>query len=81
MVIRALQQQRIRENIAQAQVYAHRGGGVGKHFFMGGYNFIVFHGFFNVRKTKNPANEVRRVSFLGLQLINRSDQNITGCQI
>ena len=25
-------------------------------------------------KTKNPANEVRRVSYLGLQLINRSDQ-------
>jgi len=30
----------------------------------------------NALKNKNPANEVRRVSYLGLQLISRSDHKL-----
>jgi hypothetical protein len=33
--------------------------------------------FKNALKQKNPANEVRRVSYLGLQLINQSDQKFS----
>jgi hypothetical protein len=56
VVIRTFQQQRIWENVAQAQVDAHRRGGIGQQFFMGGYNFKFLH--YSLRKgikTKKPA--------------------------
>jgi len=42
------------------------------------YFFIFL--FKKLHKTENPANEVRRVCYLGLQLINYQFKNLAGCQ-